>query len=193
MTDESKAASGKGPDVVTAEDLAARVAGLTITGTHAEAAKAASAGRVLATHNGTFHCDEALAVGLLLLLPENQGVGKWLCLGVCRGANLAPQLLCPWRSPSPVPGALCSVPALIRSRDTAEIDKCNIVVDVGGTYDYSAGRFDHHQRSFTGTMTELGHDIKLSSAGLVYRYVPALGEGQASGALSVLAVDAMLW
>lgn len=77
MADESKTEGARSGDVVTAEELGARVAGLSITGTHADAKAASTSGRVLATHNGTFHCDEALAVGMLLTLPENQGVGEW--------------------------------------------------------------------------------------------------------------------
>ena len=48
----------------------------------------------------------------------------------------------------------------------------DIVVDVGGIYDASARRFDHHQRSFADTMSSVQPGkpwtIKLSSAGLVY-------------------------
>jgi uncharacterized UPF0160 family protein len=47
-----------------------------------------------------------------------------------------------------------------------------VVVDVGGIYDPTMYRFDHHQRSFTETMATIQPDkpwtIKLSSAGLVY-------------------------
>lgn len=60
---------------------------------------------------------------------------------------------------------------IVRSRNSDELDKCHTVVDVGAVYDPKTRRFDHHQRSFTDTMSELGFDIKLSSAGLVYRLV----------------------
>ena len=36
-----------------------------------------------------------------------------------------------------------------RSRDPLELEKCDIVVDVGGVYDVAKNRFDHHQRFFT--------------------------------------------
>ena len=59
-----------------------------------------------------------------------------------------------------------------RTRDPGELDKCNIVVDVGGVYDPSKNRYDHHQRSFSETFSSLDPskpwNIKLSSAGLVY-------------------------
>lgn len=35
---------------------------------------------------------------------------------------------------------------IIRTRDTAELDLCDVVVDVGGVYDPDKHRFDHHQR-----------------------------------------------
>lgn len=61
---------------------------------------------------------------------------------------------------------------IVRSRDPAELEKCHIVVDVGGVYDVSKNRFDHHQRSFTDTFSSIDSTkpwtIKLSSAGLVY-------------------------
>ena len=39
-------------------------------------------------------------------------------------------------------------------------------MDVGGQYDSSINRYDHHQREFNTTFP--GHATKLSSAGLVY-------------------------
>eukprot|EP00479_Gromia_sphaerica_P010401 TRINITY_DN4769_c0_g2_i1.p1 TRINITY_DN4769_c0_g2~~TRINITY_DN4769_c0_g2_i1.p1 ORF type:complete len:128 (+),score=25.46 TRINITY_DN4769_c0_g2_i1:189-572(+) len=45
----------------------------------------------------------------------------------------------------------------------------DVVVDVGGVYDPSTQRFDHHQRGFTETLGE-GYNTKLSSAGLVYKH-----------------------
>ncbi|XP_041467211.1 MYG1 exonuclease-like isoform X3 [Lytechinus variegatus] len=61
---------------------------------------------------------------------------------------------------------------IIRTRDPALLEICDIVVDVGGVYDPSRHRYDHHQRSFSDTMNSLNPElpwtIKLSSAGLVY-------------------------
>mmetsp|Transcript_41404 Transcript_41404/g.107258 ORF Transcript_41404/g.107258 Transcript_41404/m.107258 type:complete len:354 (-) Transcript_41404:120-1181(-) len=58
---------------------------------------------------------------------------------------------------------------IVRTRDQAVIEKADIVVDVGGVYDPETNRFDHHQRSFTDTFSG-EYDIKLSSAGLIYKH-----------------------
>lgn len=60
---------------------------------------------------------------------------------------------------------------IVRTRDNNKLHHCDIVVDVGASYDPDKFRFDHHQRSFNGTMKSLGNmkwETKLSSAGLVY-------------------------
>jgi uncharacterized UPF0160 family protein len=61
---------------------------------------------------------------------------------------------------------------IVRTRKSEELEKCDIVVDVGGVYDPGNHRYDHHQRSFEGTMNSLNPiypwTTKLSSAGLVY-------------------------
>ncbi|KIY52762.1 metal-dependent protein hydrolase [Fistulina hepatica ATCC 64428] len=56
-----------------------------------------------------------------------------------------------------------------RTRDPAILETCDIVVDVGGVYDESKQRFDHHQRGFTEVLGH-GFNTKLSSAGLVYKH-----------------------
>uniref|UniRef100_A0A2K5RIE2 MYG1 exonuclease n=1 Tax=Cebus imitator TaxID=2715852 RepID=A0A2K5RIE2_CEBIM len=90
----------------------------------------------IGTHNGTFHCDEALACALLRLLPEYRDA------------------------------------EIVRTRDPEKLASCDIVVDVGGEYDPQRHRYDHHQRSFTETMSSLcpgkPWQTKLSSAGLIY-------------------------
>ena len=88
----------------------------------------------LGTHDGHFHCDECLAVGMLKLLPEFESA------------------------------------SVLRTRDPGLLERCDIVVDVGGVYEASSRRFDHHQRGFEETMTEFGRRTKLSSAGLTYRH-----------------------
>ncbi|CAK8694986.1 unnamed protein product [Clavelina lepadiformis] len=61
---------------------------------------------------------------------------------------------------------------IVRTRDQAKLDLCDIVVDVGGVFDVQKNRFDHHQRSFNESFHSLHPDkkwtTKLSSAGLVY-------------------------
>lgn len=65
-------------------------------------------------------------------------------------------------------------PKTSRSRDQAILDTCDVVVDVGGSYDPSKHRYDHHMRTFKETAKSVikkpGFDweIKLSSAGLVF-------------------------
>ncbi|PHH67682.1 hypothetical protein CDD80_612 [Ophiocordyceps camponoti-rufipedis] len=56
--------------------------------------------------------------------------------------------------------------SLVRTRDSARLAACDIVVDVGGEYDVGRRRFDHHQRSFDKVFP--GRATKLSSAGLVF-------------------------
>lgn len=59
--------------------------------------------------------------------------------------------------------------SIVRSRVPETLEKCDIVVDVGGVYDASNQRFDHHQRGFDETFSNT-HAVKLSSAGLVYKH-----------------------
>ncbi|KEG07124.1 metal binding protein [Trypanosoma grayi] len=61
---------------------------------------------------------------------------------------------------------------ILRTRDATALEKCHIVVDVGGVYDGVALRFDHHQSSFHGTMTtpKATYHTRLSSAGLLYKH-----------------------
>jgi len=89
--------------------------------------------KLIGTHSGTFHCDEALGVALL------------------RKTNLFKDA------------------NLLRSRDETKLKTCDIVIDVGGVYDASNNRFDHHQKGFTEVFGH-GYSTKLSSAGLVYKH-----------------------
>jgi uncharacterized UPF0160 family protein len=57
---------------------------------------------------------------------------------------------------------------LVRTRDPALLETCHTVVDVGGVYDASKNRYDHHQRTFNTTF--LDRPTKLSSAGLIYMH-----------------------
>ena len=60
------------------------------------------------------------------------------------------------------------------TRDPAVLDTCTLVVDVGGEFNREKHRYDHHQKSFTETLSSLDSKkkwvTKLSSAGLVYCY-----------------------
>ncbi|XP_076757475.1 MYG1 exonuclease [Xylocopa sonorina] len=63
---------------------------------------------------------------------------------------------------------------IVRSRDQTVLDTCDIVVDIGGEYDPSRHRYDHHMRDFKESVSTVikkpGYDgqVKLSSAGLIY-------------------------
>ena len=67
---------------------------------------------------------------------------------------------------------------VVRSRDTAVLDQCDIVIDVGGIYDHSKLRYDHHQRGYDERFapkvksdgSEVERCTKLSASGLVYRH-----------------------
>lgn len=118
--------------------------------------------RLIGTHSGTFHCDEALACGLLLLLPAFAG---------------------------------CSV---VRSRDACVLARCGVLVDVGGIYDPSTQRFDHHQPGFTSTYSgEASSVTRLSSAGLVFKHfgsviLARLVEESGAGACTEAMLSALL-
>ncbi|XP_043481688.1 MYG1 exonuclease isoform X1 [Leptopilina heterotoma] len=64
--------------------------------------------------------------------------------------------------------------SIIRSRDPDVLKTCDIVVDVGGEYDPTKHRYDHHMREFNETASSVinkeGYNwtIRLSSAGLIY-------------------------
>lgn len=57
---------------------------------------------------------------------------------------------------------------LVRSRNPADWEASDVVVDVSGKYD-ATKYFDHHQREFSTTFNE-NYKTKLSSAGLVFKH-----------------------
>ncbi len=57
-------------------------------------------------------------------------------------------------------------------------------MDVGAVYDEAAQRFDHHQRGFTEVFGH-GFGTKLSSAGLIYKYVTVAFVSQRPSAVLV--------
>jgi uncharacterized UPF0160 family protein len=91
-----------------------------------------SGDQCIGTHNGNFHCDEALATAMLKVLPEFKSH------------------------------------TIVRSRHPDTLAACAVCVDVGAVYDPATKRFDHHQKTFGSTLE--GYNIKLSSAGLVYKH-----------------------
>jgi len=100
-------------------------------------AASASEGPRIGTHDGMFHCDEAMAVAMLRRLPAYKDA------------------------------------KVTRTRVPEELEKCDVVVDVGGVYDPSTLKFDHHQREFNDALHPEGGRFgrtRLSSAGLVYKH-----------------------
>ena len=64
--------------------------------------------------------------------------------------------------------------AVVRTRNDEILKLCDIVVDVGGIIDPKQYRFDHHMKEFKEVFDEKDEDlnkIKLSSAGLVWKYL----------------------
>lgn len=63
---------------------------------------------------------------------------------------------------------------VIRTRNPAVLDSCDIVLDVGGVYDHEKLRYDHHQRGYDerfGNGDDHPNTItKLSASGLIYRH-----------------------
>jgi uncharacterized UPF0160 family protein len=55
---------------------------------------------------------------------------------------------------------------LVRTRDPAIIESGDVVIDVGGIWDPATGRFDHHQKGFSGARQS---GVPYASAGLVWR------------------------
>lgn len=79
----------------------------------------------IATHHGTFHADDVLAVALIRAFLDEEAT-------------------------------------VDRTRDPDRLASADVVIDVGGEYDPSRRRFDHHQKSYTGP---------LSSAGMVLQWL----------------------
>lgn len=114
----------------------------------------------IGTHNGTFHCDEAL--GCWMLKQTELFAGEW---GQVRGVQQQQQQLSgAAKSFAAMPAAAAADCNILRSRDPAVLDDCDVVIDVGGTYEPERNRYDHHQRGFSEVFGH-GYNTKLSSAG----------------------------
>ncbi len=57
---------------------------------------------------------------------------------------------------------------ILRSRKQDQLNRCQILVDVGMEYNIETMRFDHHQQEFNETFNN-NFQTKLSSAGLIYK------------------------
>ncbi|KAG4131061.1 hypothetical protein ERO13_D09G183600v2 [Gossypium hirsutum] len=65
---------------------------------------------------------------------------------------------------------------IVRTRDPKVLEGFDAVLDVGGVYDPSRDRYDHHQKGFEEVFGH-GFNTKLSSAGLVYKAIDAIDNG----------------
>ncbi|CAI2364361.1 unnamed protein product [Moneuplotes crassus] len=65
-------------------------------------------------------------------------------------------------------------PAIVRSRNPEIHELVDILMDVGDVFDPSKKRFDHHQKTFDSYFDDApkegSYPIKMSSAGLIYKY-----------------------
>lgn len=82
---------------------------------------------------------------------------------------------------------------LVRTRNNERIAAADFAVDVGGAWDASSGRFDHHQRGFDGARPD---GVGYASAGLLWsaygaRYVEAFATANGY-AISADAVQAIV-
>ena len=59
---------------------------------------------------------------------------------------------------------------VVRTRDPARIEAADFAVDVGGIWDAATGRFDHHQKGFSGARLSA---VPYASAGLVWKHYGA--------------------
>jgi uncharacterized UPF0160 family protein len=75
---------------------------------------ASSSEKIIGTHSGTFHADEALAVNLIRSLEEYEHASELSLLEILSEAD----------------SNACLRAELVRSRDLKVIEKCDIVVDV---------------------------------------------------------------
>lgn len=57
---------------------------------------------------------------------------------------------------------------VVRTRNPAQIEQADVVLDVGGIYDNDGLRYDHHQREFTEVHD--GTSVKLAACGLIWRH-----------------------
>ncbi|XP_057510698.1 uncharacterized protein LOC130793063 [Actinidia eriantha] len=89
--------------------------------------------KLVGTHNGSFHCDEALGC-FMIRLTNNFAAAE-----------------------------------IVRTRDPQVLETLDAVLDVGGVYDPSRERYDHHHKGFEEVFGH-GFTTKLSSAGLIYKH-----------------------
>ncbi|KAK8945853.1 hypothetical protein KSP40_PGU012737 [Platanthera guangdongensis] len=95
------------------------------------------------THNGSFHCDEALGC-FMIRLTDNFAGAEIVRSRDSKARSLSFYLV------------------------FVLLDALDAVLDVGGVYDPRHDRYDHHQKGFDEVFGH-GFNTKLSSAGLIYK------------------------
>lgn len=58
--------------------------------------------------------------------------------------------------------------SVVRTRNPAQIEQADVALDVGGVYDNTKLRYDHHQKDFLDVHE--GTSIKLAACGLIWRH-----------------------
>ncbi|KAG5071351.1 hypothetical protein JHK86_006562 [Glycine max] len=126
------------------------------------------------THNGSFHCDEALGCFMIRL------TNKFNSAEIVRSRDPQTKLLSP-RTQSLAWWAFDGRRAMYGSLENVDkadayqvagvlvLEDLDAVLDVGGVYDPARDRYDHHQKGFEEVFGH-GFSTKLSSAGLVYKH-----------------------
>ncbi|KAJ4956324.1 hypothetical protein NE237_013107 [Protea cynaroides] len=99
------------------------------------------------------------------MLPLSVLLSKGLELTLVVSLRRSPWLL---HDPSCTLTEKVSGAEIVRTRDSPLLHKLDAVLDVGGIYDQSRDRYDHHQKRFDGVFSH-GFTSKLSSAELLYK------------------------
>ena len=85
--------------------------------------------KTIGTHDGTFHCDEVIMTSSLYATGQIRIMS--LQVLACYMLKKLPEF---------------SDARIVRTRNESVLETCDVVVDVGGVYDSSKHRYDHHQR-----------------------------------------------
>ncbi|KAH3745876.1 metal-dependent protein hydrolase [Pelomyxa schiedti] len=59
---------------------------------------------------------------------------------------------------------------VVRDVDPARLQSCDVVCDIGGVYDHSLRRYDHHQKGYFECFSPKFSKVKMAATGLVYRH-----------------------
>jgi uncharacterized UPF0160 family protein len=116
---------------------------------------------VIGTHSGSFQADEAMGVWMLQQIPAYRNSK------IVRSRDLESTYYVASHTRK-----ITMYIHITHSRITGNLlvlDKLDIVLDVGGTYDHSKLRYDHHQKEYDARF-DPDRCTKLSASGLIYRH-----------------------